>query len=486
MAELSNSVLRRLAAAQRPADHPEPVLLSAFAEGALRAEEREGVLAHLALCPECREVLSLAAAAAAEPEKQLVHAAPSFGGWLLRRKAIVATAFACLLVASVVLLRPWRRPGSDQFAAASTSQPVLGQPSASLPSAKPSASPAPAAADQVSPTRNDRSVAEMRAAPAPHPVTIPRVDVAAGSGTAGRLQVEAQAPPPMIQTSASTRGAAGGASDVVGSVAPQQSVSVPAPSPPPAAVATESNAEMQIRARDSYGVRQSANTIQQGANNQPAGNAQQSGNRQTAGNAGNFYISGAEGNDNTLRFADQRDSNASRAQSNAASVPESKTDSGAGVVRSYESVNGNLVPAPAGVLAAAPKTQSSLARKALNKPLAIMRWIISAEGKLQRSFDSGHSWETVSVGAPVTFRATDADAIGDHVWAGGEGAALYRSADGGQSWSRVVPAAGTKTLTGDIVSVRTVGPDARIVRLRTSTGQNWVSNDQGQHWQLEE
>jgi hypothetical protein len=465
MAELSNSVLRRLAAAQRPADHPEAVLLSAFAEGALTSGERAGVLAHLALCPDCREVLSLATAAAAEPEMQPVHDAPSFGSWLLRRKAIVATACACLLVASVVLLRPWQRSSSDRFVVAHTSQPAQGAPTASPQVAQSSASPAPAATDQISEARNDRS----RATPAQvSPLPAPKMGVAYGSGTAGRLQLEEQGP--TIQARVTTRGAGGAAGGSLGGILAQQPDTLPSPSPPPPAAAPAVTAEAPNIALDSYSVQQSTNTTQQSAT------------VQTAGNAG---FATAVSSDQALKLADQRDGNAPRAQSNPASVPESKTES-SGVVRSYEIVNGNVVPAPPPVLAAVPKTQSSLARKALTKPLAIMRWIISAEGALQRSFDSGRSWETVSVGAPVTFRAADADAIGDHVWAGGVGAALYRSSDGGQSWSRVVPAAGSRTLTGDIVSVKTVGPDARIVRVHTSTGQSWVSNDQGMHWQLEE
>jgi len=40
--------------------HPDADLLTAFAEQALSASEREEVLHHLALCGNCREVLSIA------------------------------------------------------------------------------------------------------------------------------------------------------------------------------------------------------------------------------------------------------------------------------------------------------------------------------------------------------------------------------------------------------------------------------------------
>jgi hypothetical protein len=44
--------------------HPEADLLTAFAEQALSATERDGVLDHLALCGDCREAIALALPAA--------------------------------------------------------------------------------------------------------------------------------------------------------------------------------------------------------------------------------------------------------------------------------------------------------------------------------------------------------------------------------------------------------------------------------------
>src|SRR5260221_2821899 len=44
--------------------HPDADLLTAFAEQALSATERDGVLQHLALCGDCRDVVALALPAA--------------------------------------------------------------------------------------------------------------------------------------------------------------------------------------------------------------------------------------------------------------------------------------------------------------------------------------------------------------------------------------------------------------------------------------
>jgi glyoxylase-like metal-dependent hydrolase (beta-lactamase superfamily II) len=62
MAEVPKIVAERLRVASREQTHPHPDsdLLTAFAEQALPAAERDGVLKHLALCWECREVIALA------------------------------------------------------------------------------------------------------------------------------------------------------------------------------------------------------------------------------------------------------------------------------------------------------------------------------------------------------------------------------------------------------------------------------------------
>jgi hypothetical protein len=64
MTEVPKIVYDRLRAALPEQPHPDADLLAAFAEQALSATERDGVLQHLALCGECREVVALALPAA--------------------------------------------------------------------------------------------------------------------------------------------------------------------------------------------------------------------------------------------------------------------------------------------------------------------------------------------------------------------------------------------------------------------------------------
>lgn len=140
------------------------------------------------------------------------------------------------------------------------------------------------------------------------------------------------------------------------------------------------------------------------------------------------------------------------------------------------------------------------------------RWTISTTGALQRSIDQGKSWQTVDVNASAnavgganfsaavttsrakvkdaekalkrdaatpTFRAVAA--TGSDVWAGGSGGALYHSADAGNHWTRVVPAAAGASLTGDILSLDFA--DMQHGTVATSTSEVWTTADGGQTWQ---
>jgi hypothetical protein len=148
---------------------------------------------------------------------------------------------------------------------------------------------------------------------------------------------------------------------------------------------------------------------------------------------------------------------------------------------------------------------------------ATPRWAISAAGALQRSFDQGNSWQNVDVTAnPVSNdlkslgsldsqtvahakennnsadkkapTATPASPVfrvfavnGSDVWAGGSNAVLYHSLDGGNHWSQIVPASSGTSLTGDVVILEFA--NAGQGRVRTSTGETWMTMDNGQTWQ---
>jgi hypothetical protein len=107
------------------------------------------------------------------------------------------------------------------------------------------------------------------------------------------------------------------------------------------------------------------------------------------------------------------------------------------------------------------------------------RWTISADGALQRSFDSGKSWQTIPVASHAVFRALAAN--DSDIWVGGAAGALYHSSDAGQTWTQIKPVAEGTSLTADILRVEFA--DARHGSITTGNHETWITNDGGDTWQ---
>jgi Carboxypeptidase regulatory-like domain/Photosynthesis system II assembly factor YCF48 len=112
--------------------------------------------------------------------------------------------------------------------------------------------------------------------------------------------------------------------------------------------------------------------------------------------------------------------------------------------------------------------------------VSALRWTLSPEGVVQHSGDGGKTWQPASVGASLTFRALSA--VGQDIWVGGKAGALYHSADSGQSWVKCAPAAGNKKLGQDIVRVDF--SDSLNGTVNTANGEVWTTSDGGQTWLL--
>jgi Putative zinc-finger/Photosynthesis system II assembly factor YCF48 len=129
------------------------------------------------------------------------------------------------------------------------------------------------------------------------------------------------------------------------------------------------------------------------------------------------------------------------------------------------------------------KPTMSMSAVAINKaayPSATLvpRWTLTSDGTLQRSLDSGTTWETVSVPSQATLRALAANGL--DIWVGGSNGALYHSSDAGQHWTQVSPIANGEILSADIIGVEFT--DLQHGTLTTSAKETWITADAGQSW----
>ena len=128
--------------------HPDADLLTAFAEQALSATEREGVLAHLARCGDCRDLIALALPAVETATAPTVDEAERAGAPAPRKLSFAwphlrwaALAAGVVVAAAVLLMHPGKlnqttQPGLNPQVA-TTAQPIPGPQIASAPPASP-------------------------------------------------------------------------------------------------------------------------------------------------------------------------------------------------------------------------------------------------------------------------------------------------------------------------------------------------------------
>jgi hypothetical protein len=105
------------------------------------------------------------------------------------------------------------------------------------------------------------------------------------------------------------------------------------------------------------------------------------------------------------------------------------------------------------------------------------QWRIGPNGQLERSL-AADQWTRVLDDQPVAFHAVGV--IGNDVWAGGNGGALFHSSDRGEHWSKVPLAANSNLETGAIVSIRFDDPQRGLVA--SDSGTRWATTDGGVTW----
>jgi hypothetical protein len=84
------------------------------------------------------------------------------------------------------------------------------------------------------------------------------------------------------------------------------------------------------------------------------------------------------------------------------------------------------------------------------------RWTLTSDGTLQRSRDSGRTWQTVPIPGKTMLRALAAH--GQDIWVGGAAGALFHSSDAGRHWTQVRPTVNGEALAADIIGVEFADP----------------------------
>lgn len=396
--------------------HPDADLLTAFAEQALSATEREGVLEHLALCGDCREVVAVAL-----PAADLVDAPVTAETAAVRETSIAAkaqrtwlTVFAwpslrwaalaagVALAASILLWRPENRTVTTLPSA--VSQIAVPAPQAPLPQI---ASPL-AKTDEALPKAEMRLSEKLTA----KPVVTLSPQAKSGMLLANNEKDSAEAnkltaaPPAEARAFAFDAPASSGVTETVEVSSAAVAVEV---SPP---------AEGSLMARNVAPIEKA----------KPA-------------------LPGTEVN----------------------AQPRNETAVGAAVAQVQVR---NMMSAA---------NLASTARQTLAHNVT---WAISA-GVLQRSLDSGQSWQDAlhADHSLLCYANHDLD-----VWAGGLAGTLFHSPDGGVTWVKVQPSFKDQALSSDITHIDLHGDGRGAVRgpaeivVSDSNNEIWNSADGGKTW----
>lgn len=414
------------------ATHPDPDVLTAFAEQALSAAERECVLQHLARCADCRELVTLsipplessAQPVAAEESESAVSVAGNprakTGGhrsWFAWPEVRWAALAAGLIVAGGILLihpgKPKAVPEAKQPPASTVTQPEE-----TIVAKK---------ATPASDSTLNATNSEKKPAPAERAFRRDKESKRAYSVAAPAEKAVARG---QIEMPAANK-------DLAASVSPAS----PAPARPPGRASA-----------DAFAVNGAATAVQ----------AEEVGNdlSVTGLRAAPMVISKAK--------AAKAESNEPSAMQRSESLDKNQvtTDTTAQRQRAV----GGMSTVAANLRPNADKTD-------FPQPAQYPgQWAIHGND-LQRSLDSGVAWKTVlHSDRPLLCYA----AGGNDIWAGGKGGDLFHSANGGVTWNPVHPSAQEQTLSDDVTHIDIYSP-SQIV-LFTSGNQSWSTADGGKTW----
>jgi hypothetical protein len=442
MTEVPKIVYDRLRAALPERTHPDADLLSAFAEQALSATEREGVLQHLALCGDCRDVIALALPAAdMAPPQAAPRTADEGGVWTTVSRAgapvphklsfawptlrWAALAAGVVVVAAVLLVHPGK----------------LNQ--ATLPSVNPQVA-------TTAPPASGSQIASSLARSSP---------IASAPADQFAVLAETNEPRRKSELRLSKKLKAG---------------QVVTPSPQTdsgmllAANKKDSRQADKLSAAPSAGVR----ALDYDA-------------RTSQGATETVEVAGAA----TAATTEPSAENALMARNDAPAIEKAKPALQEMEVNEKQKAQAAAVPGPAKSLA---RNMNMMSAAKLASPasqsLAVaprVTWAI-AGGVLQRSLDSGQSWQdALHADHPLLCYASH----NEDVWTGGQAGTLFHSANSGVTWVQVQPSIKARQLSSDITHIEVRNDDLRDhalgpaeILLSTSNNEIWSSPDGGKTW----
>jgi len=449
MKQIPKIVQQRLQATAPAGVHPDPDLLTAFAEMSLNERERNQVLQHLGQCADCRQVVSLAM-----PEIVAPSAIPARSPWLtwpmLRWGALAACA---VVVSAAVTLHFERRQSADRLVAEQVPAPAPPK-NLELQSQVSNQSNQKLAAKIVppSPFQSDRDstlagkLAKQSEGTGARSATSPSVS----NGTEAARE-EVHRPENNPQRSGRREIDQGGTDRLKDGQLKDNRLAM---------ARTDATRTDELKSTDkatTLPMEQMAASAPAPAPAKPKSDDAEGQTKQPGDNVG--YAVGGVTETVTV-------------QAEAVQVETSQAKVGRAKNESRKKVQS--APAAEMNLPLTGRNVSNLTAPSKTTP----SWTVSPDGALQRSFDSGKTWQTIPVASHVVFRAlaaNDAD-----VWAGGASGALYHSSDGGEHWTQIKPVADGKPLTADILTVQF--SDAQHGRLTTADHETWATSDAGENW----
>lgn len=444
MPEVPKIVYARLRA--RVADaHPEPNLLTAFAEQSLSPAERESVLQHLAQCGDCREVIAIAlpasesvpvVQAASEPQKASVapviasKARGNWFGWLGLRG--LAFAAGVVIVASVLILRPGKSPapqGETTTASVKTA--------------------APPAMVQVPETATRTAVPQSPAAEQRLTASLKRDELRAREQSPSQDKLERRYLAKDLK------------------VTPRSGSADLAKLEP--GVVLRDNKRADLPSADKISAAQASPPLSggsvSGAVAAPAvAEAQPQAPRNPAGTATETVeVSGASPVVVETQEAAVEENTGLSARSND-------------VVKAKNPVQAEKATAMARTKKQASGASSNYAAAYQNTAAAAWRLY---QGVLQHSLDAGFSWQTVLRADHSLLCQKDR---GSDIWAAGQAGTVFHSSDAGATWTELHPAVNDQHLTADVTAITLEKPGETV--LTTSTGESWTTMDNGKTWSM--